>query len=280
MKHKLALLLGLLVPTTAFATDPDAVDKTEASMQVAGEVVIAADGTLQSYTIDNSKALPIEVKNLVARYLRACEFAVTTASGKPGPVTADMSLLVLARPNGKDRSIITVNGAQFTDPDTPDYITSVNMEPPRYPMEALRWGLSGTVYVVLRLNPDGSVAEAHAEQVNMTVLAGEKVLERGRTQLSKVALAQARQWRFKVDPALFAEEGLVDVRVPVDFKLGLPSNRKSNDYGKWQGYVPGPYQVIPWRPNSVAEQGLGALPAGKLYPLDARIKLRNPPTGS
>jgi hypothetical protein len=168
MIRAVAILLGILLSFSCFARGPGAVRKTvEASMQVTGQVVIAPDGALRSYVLDNPEALPAEVRSLLELYLPACEFSVTTASGKPDEVTAKMSLQVLARQNGKGGSVLMVNDSNFMDPDTPDPISIVDMSPPQYPMTALRLGLSGTVYVVLRLNPDGSVADTHAEQVNM-----------------------------------------------------------------------------------------------------------------
>lgn len=275
------LLLGMQLSAFACAAGPGGVRKTvEASMRVTGEVVIAPDGTLHSYALDKPEALPAEVKTLLARYLPACEFSVVTASGKPETVTAKMSLQVLARQDGAGGTTISVNGSQFQDPDTPEYIEAVDMAPPYFPMDAARTGMSGTVYVILRLNPDGSVAEAHAEQVDMTVVASDNALRQGRNLLAKAALAKAREWRFKISPGKLAEGGDIDVRVPVDFAFVPKQGGESNGYGKWRGYVPGPHKPIPWRTETVADQGLGALPPGGLYPLDPKIKLRAPPGGA
>lgn len=282
-KIVVSVLVALAFSFSVQAAGPRAVRKTvEASMQVKGQVVIAADGTLQSYTLEKPEALPEEVKSLLTRYLPACEFSVTTASGKPEVVTSNMTVQILARQNEAGGSTISINGTQFMDPKTPEYIRKVAMPPPYYPMNAAQAGLSGTVYLVLRLNPDGSVAEAHAEQVNMTVIASDAVLRQGRGILSKAALAKAREWRFEVTPARFAEEGPIDVRVPVDFKLGpVPKDRVDGPvYGKWEVYVPGPYASIPWRPEVSDSRALGALAGGSLYPVDSKIKLRKDPSGS
>ena len=278
-KILVSVLVALAFSFSVQAAGPRGVRKTvEASMQVKGQVVIAADGTLQSYTLEKPEALPEEVKSLLAKYLPACEFSVTTAGGKPGVVTSNMTVQILARQNEGGGSTISINGTQFTDPKTPEYIRKVAMPPPYYPMTAARAGLSGTVYLVLRLNPDGSVAEAHAEQVNMSVIASDGVLRQGRGMLSKAALAKAREWRFEVTPARLAEEGPIDVRVPVDFKLGpVPTDHVDGPiYGKWQVYVPGPYASIPWRPEASDSRALGALADGSLYPVDSKIKLKDP----
>ena len=112
MERIVLLLLGMLFSASVYAAGPGGVRKTvEASMQVTGEVVIAPNGKLQSYALDNLAALPVEVKTLLARYLPACEFSVASASGKPETVTAKMSLQVVARPEEGGKFAISVNGS-------------------------------------------------------------------------------------------------------------------------------------------------------------------------
>ena len=113
----------------------------------------------------------------------------------------------------------------------------------------------------------------------MSVVASDDVLRVGRNILSKAALVKARQWRFQVTAARLAEEGPIDVRVPIDFKLGrVPKDEvKGPVYGKWQAYVPGPYASIPWRPAVSGSRALGALAGGGLYPVDSGIKLKKDP---
>ncbi|MGH8026103.1 MAG: hypothetical protein ACREO0_05170, partial [Pseudoxanthomonas sp.] len=68
-KIVVSVLVALAFSFSLQAAGPRAVRKTvEASMQVRGQVVIAADGTLQSYTLEKPEALPEKVKSLLARY--------------------------------------------------------------------------------------------------------------------------------------------------------------------------------------------------------------------
>jgi len=274
MKRLFLLFFAVLAASQSPAFGQAAVRKTvEGSMRVTGQVVIAPDGQLVSYALTRPDALPPEVRELVSRYLPAAVFEVTTASGKPETVTADMSLHVVARQSGDGGSTISIEGSQFEDPDTPDYIKSIDLSPPHYPMAAANNGYAGAVYLVLMLKPDGSVEEAHVEQVNMTVIASPPRLEAGRRMLAKAALAKARQWRFEISPTRPATDGVAAVRVPVDFIL---EDQPADIYGKWQVYVPGPRQRAPWDLGSGNEQALGALVSGGFYPLNSRIKLREP----
>lgn len=277
MKRILAGLLGVMLSFSAGAGNERAVRKTiEASMLVTGEVVIAIDGKLQSYTIDKQEALPAEVSRLLSRYLPNCIFDVVTASGKPETVKAKMSLQLVARQTDHGSAVISVRDSIFMDPDTPDYIAPKNLAPPLYPLAAFQSGITGTVYIVLRLNPDGTVAETHAEQVNMTVVGSEHDLQRARDMLAKASLKQAKRWTFEIAPARLAKPDPISVRVPVDYALFDHASKPVAPYGKWQWHVPGPYAPIPWEPRN-ASSGIGAMTPGRLYPLDSTIKLRDPP---
>lgn len=270
-------LLLLCVSLVSQASGEKAVRKTvEATMHVVGQVVISAQGRVESYRV-GEESLPPEVARLVARFLPACQFAVTPASGKPGPVKAGVALQIVARQTSDGRVVVAVKDYLFQDPDTPRYITEKEMRPPDYPAGAVLSGLSGTVYVALRLNPDGTVAEAHAEQVNMTVVAREKTLERGRGLLAKAALAKARKWTFNIDERWHRQPGPISVRVPVDFRLAEASGGKtSKNHPQWQAYVPGPYSPIPWESAQVADGGVGAMTPGQLYPVGSAIRLKAP----
>ncbi len=276
MKRMLVGLLGIALALPASAGNgARAVRKTvEASMQVTGEVVIAPDGELQSYTIDKQEKLSEEVNRLLARYLPSCIFDVVTASGKPETVKAKMSLQLIVRQTDDGGAVMSVGDGVFLDPDMPRYITARKLAPPTYPMSARQSGMTGIVYVVLRLDPDGTVAEAHAERVDMTVVGSENELELARGTLAKASLETARSWTFEIAPQQLARPGPISVRVPVQYALSDRLSKPAPEYGVWQQYVPGPYAPIPWQQRS-ANSGIGAMAPGRVYPLDATIKLRN-----
>lgn len=281
MKRVLLWSFFCALTLSAHATNitAKAVRKTvEASMQVTGEITIAPDGSVKSYHIEKYEALPADVKRLLDLYVPKWSFVPIVRKGQPVTMQAKMGIQVVARPAKEGAGVeVLIRDTVFEDPNAPVTVVARKLAPPTYPMDAAGAGVSGTVYVVLRLNPDGTVAEVHAEQVNMTVVASENELRQWRDRLAKVAVNKAKRWTFEVLPGQLAKRGPISVRVPVDFTL---SRADSVKYGKWQAYVPGPYAPIPWDQERTASTGVGAMTPGRLYSLDSPIKLVSPSTGS
>ena len=289
------ILLFTLLALCAFAALAGRYDTTrkqvEASMLVTGELVVAPDGAVKSYKLDRADALPPETRELLAKVVPAWELDVAKADGSPlqAPATVKMSVQLLARPIAgvDDQLRVTVQDTAFWDPKAPVEVEAKGkLTPPEYPPFALRSGVSGIVYVVLRLNPDGAVAEAHVERVDMTVLADEKTLRKFSKVLAEAAVGAAKQWNFNIAPETLAKPEPIGVRVPVAFMLAGSNPTPKEEYGRWRAYVPGQYAPIPWRNRSTAdgggdvESGIGAMVPGQFYSTDAPIKLRGSPAGT
>lgn len=285
------ILLFTLLALCAFAASAARYEKTrkqvEASMLVTGELVVAPDGAVKSYKLDRAEALPPETKQLLAKVIPSWELDVAKADGSPlpSPAAVKMSVQLLAQPlaDADGRMRVTVRSTAFWDPKAPAAVQSRgDLTPPAYPLFAARSGVSGTVYVVLRLNPDGTVAETHVERVDMTVLANEKTLRKFSKILAESALGAAKRWTFNITPARLAQPQPIGVRVPVVFMLAnkTPAAPQAG-YGRWQAYVPGQYTPVPWLHDTAvgsdAEGSIGAMVPGQVYPTDESIKLRNSP---
>lgn len=285
----------LLVALLALCVFPAVADRyetvrkqVEASMLVTGELVVAPDGAVKSYTLDRAAALPQETRDLLAKNIPAWELDVAKADGSPlqSPATVKMSVQLLARPiaDVDGRLRVTIQDTCFWDPKAPVQIEArKKLTPPAYPLFAYRAGMSGNVYVVLRLNPDGTVAETHVERVDMTVLADEKTLRKFSKILAESAVGAAKNWTFNISPERLARPEPIGVRVPVVFALAARSPTAKAEYGRWHAYVPGPYAPVPWVQRTAddgIEGGIGAMVPGQIYPMDASIKLRASPTGT
>jgi hypothetical protein len=267
-----ALLVALaLAALVATASERVVRKSVEADMRVIGTAVIGPDGGLQSYILQ--PGLPAEVKALADRYLSNRTFDVVTASGQPETIRAVMSLQVVARQSDRGGAEISVRDSIFQEPGEPRYIKGKLLTPPQYPSEAHASGFTGVVYLALRLNSDGTVAETHVEQVNMTGVASERELRRGRGLLANATAGQARNWTFDVAPEELAKQVPISIRIAVEFQDAPVKSQAEQSETTWQQYVPGPYSPIPWSGHGTSS-GLGAMVPGWIFPLESKIKLR------
>lgn len=279
-------LLLALFATSAFAQGPGAVRKqVEASMLVTGHVLIEPDGSVSGWEIDQRDKLPPAVVGLIEKAADVWRFEPVVVDGRQRKAKARMSLRMVAKKLEDDEYRVSIVSGHFGDEAiTPeerqqreDSIRSLELKPPSYPVFALEVGARGTVYVVLRIARDGSVADAHAEQVNLRFVGSEQQMKQMRNVLSKSALRAAKDWRFR--PPVSGDD--VDdefwyVRVPVDYQF---TGQRTPGYGEWDAYVPGPRQVAPW---SGLENLDGfdippdALIAGEVYQVGKGRKLLTP----
>lgn len=264
-------LLALCV-SSAFAAGPAAVRKQiESSLLVKGTIDIKADGNVAGYTLEGSEALPSGIKSMVARVVPQWRFEPIELSQGAAKARATMSLRFVAKKLGDDNFTIAIRSAHFgNDHPGQSVSTKRRMSPPKYPEQAARAGVGGTVYTVLRVGRDGRVEDVIAQQVNLRFVADENAMQRWRDLLARTTLRVAKDWVFlpptkgdEVDAPYWS------VRVPVDFIA--PGSERPKDH-KWHAYVPGPRAVIPWR-NDESETGADALAAGGVYMLNGGPRL-------
>lgn len=277
------LLMGLLCvawSAAALAAGPSKVrERVQASMLLTGTIVVAPDGTVSSYVIDQAGKLPSPVTGLIANNIPRWTFKPTVLDGRPVAAESPMSFRVVAKPLGDDKFSIAISGAQFGKGAPGESITYKRRIAPTYPRAALYGHASGTVYLILRVGRQGQVEDVVPEQVNMTMLASDAELERWRKVLAQSAMQAARRWTF--NPPTSGKQ--VDAkywvaRVPVNFSLRPQLN--SDRYGTWQAYIPGPHQPVPWFDDtSVASASADAVPDGDLLQVDQGLRLTSPLNG-
>lgn len=289
MKRLLLGLLCLIVSGAVFAAGPHAVRKrVQASMLVTGSIVVATDGSVKSYVIDKPEQLPKSVVSLIQKSAPTWQFVPLVRDGQPVLAKAAMSLRVVAKPVGDDSYSLTIVSSHFGQPPSwtnnegGKAITGHRRELPRYPMEAARSGVSGTVYVVLRVNRQGLVDEAATEQVNLNMAASDVEMVRWRNVLSDAALRAVRNWTF--NPPTVGSEAAKSawvVRVPIVFSLS--QRRESllaHKYGGWHPYMPGPRHVPAWMDESPMAGSVDALGAGSISEVGGGLKLAKPINGA
>src|SRR5690606_3196032 len=253
-----ACVLAALVAVPALAHGQERAsvrDRVESSMVLTGTIDIAADGKVSGYAIDRAGEVPTGVLGLLARFVPGWRFEPVVVDGQPAARRAYMSVRVVAKRQGEDSFAVSIRDASFRQQAPGERGRKGSMRPPKYPRAAIRAGVSGTVYAIVRIDRDGRVLDAFAEQVDLRVLASEYALVRWRKLMADAALDAARRWSFPDHPDASGDGDWI-ARVPVDFTIG----RGEDPYGQWQSYVPGPWQPPPWAGLRLAG-GPGALPA-------------------
>lgn len=243
-------LLWLFPAAAALAASPaSVVRRSEATMLVTGTIEVEPSGNVSGYVIDHQGALPIQVLKLVRQNLPTWKFAPEVRAS--GTISARMKLRVVARPMGNDLESIAVTSAQFDDGhDIPaGHLHWKKRTKPVYPPFSGRSRVSGTVYLLVKVGRDGRVEDAVAEQVNLAVYASDHEMSAYRNDLSRAALAAARQWTFDVPTAgRHAADPFWLARIPVTFRMLRPNEKSAVPaYGQWQAYIPGPRQTVSWK---------------------------------
>jgi len=269
-------LLLLLLAASAFATGtgPGAVRKqAESSMLVTGKIDIEPDGAVSALAIDQEAELPTGVVAFVRNTAMQWKFEPALREGKAVPARTPMTLRIVAKRLQDDAYQVEIRHASFTtyDPSDRHAVTSLRLSPPPYPEAAYRAGVAGSVYLVLKVARDGTVADAAVEQVNLRVVASEGEMKKLRALLGNSALAAARKWTFR--PPSEGKDVAApfwSVRVPVNFSLrGQPNEGMPDSYGHWISYIPGPRERAPWvTGDDAAGFSPDTLPANGVYMVD------------
>ena len=192
----IGLALALLA-TAALAAGPGAVRKqAEASMLVTGQVRIEPDGSVSGWELDRRDTLPEVVTELIDRAVPAWRFEPVLVDGKPAKVEAAMSLRLVANRLDDGDYQVSVRSSYFGDDAkgsegmvkegrADETVHAIQMRPPSYPPQAAKAGIRGTVYLVLRIDREGTVDDVFVEQVNLRNIGSERQMDLMRAVLAK-----------------------------------------------------------------------------------------------
>ena len=255
----LAAALGILVmPALALATD--APPQRRATMVVTGTITVDPQGAIANYTLHDSGRVPPSVLNLIKRTLAAWRFKPVVANGDPVTASTGMSLRIVADISDPQHATVRVGGASFGCAAGPARkllpaacpegasITYRHTTPPPYPSSAARSGVSGEVFLLVQVGPDGHVIHAEARQVNLYAIVADPA--EGRQVLADAAQAAAKDWTFNVPtegPA--ATAGKWVVTIPINFVMDAPVDAATGVRRRaplWRVYIPGPIHSVPW----------------------------------
>jgi outer membrane biosynthesis protein TonB len=270
MKTVLTGWFCLLLSGAALAATPAPEQAVQASMLVTGSIVVAPDGHVAGYAIDKADRVPTVVRKLLAQAIPSWSFEPVLRDGKAVEARSNMTLRIVAKPRDDGKVSIGVAGAQFaSDGPTSDDITYRYKKPPVYPRDAAMESASATVFILLSVDRQGKVDDVATEQVNLKTRGSPHQMDRWRKLFSNAALAAARHWTFNMPTSgdLAGREHVL-AQVAVNFQItGNLLAFEHYTYGKWQPYIPGPRQPIPWIDTSSIANNADVLPAGGLAAL-------------
>lgn len=283
------VLLSLTCTQPTLASDGSRMamrKQVEMNMLLSGTIDVQPDGRVASYHIDQADNLPEGVTRLIAASIPGWTFEPVVIDGKPVLARARMGLNIVATQAGEDKHTVRIDSASFgnTEEDSTagEAVSKRRMDPPRYPDEAASSNMTGTAYVLLKIDRKGQVADAVVEQVNLTVLGDAVQLKRARDLFSRTTLRAAKNWTF-IPPTRgeLAEDAFWVVRVPVEYRLhddALPARNGGPAYGKWKAYIPGPRTEVPWEdgPQDSAAFKPDAMLAGMSYTAGSGLQLLTP----
>ena len=241
-----ALVLALLPLAAGAFSREEALKVAESSLLVKGSIQTHADGSVSALLIDQPEKFPASLVDFVRKQVMEWKFEPVVVDGKAMPARSPFSLRLVARVLDKDKYSLAIRNASFHGEPAAEgeAITRAKAPAPRYPAEVLSSGATGSVYVVVKIGRDGRVVDSTVEQVNLRTLGTEKQMAKWRAQLGEETLRAVRNWRY--NPPVKGEQADDEfwlARVPVDFVI---DRKAAPAYGKWEMYIPGPRQSLPW----------------------------------
>lgn len=250
-------------------------------MLVTGSIVIGPDGSVQEYGLDREERLPGVVVSLVGKSVPTWRFEPLKVGGQPVAAKAAMNLRIIAKEQKNGDYSFTITSATFPRTTKAQETAFAQNAIPAYPAAATRDHVSGTVYLTLRVNQQGTVVDGYAEEVDLVsnpdAMASKSKLKKWRSMLAESSLATARTWKLDAVKPADATTGDWYVKTPIYFHLLDSGAAPVDTYGKWNNYLPGPIEPSPWSDGEKADPtNLDAIPAGSLALAATGLHLSTP----
>lgn len=240
----------------------------EASMTLSGVINIGREGQVEGFQLDHRDKVAADVARLVEGTVNSWRFEPVLVDGKAVRARTDVRLRLLADSLTGTTMQVRVADANFGPVDeenalSSDNVRALKMRPPVYPERAAAIRGQGEVTLLVKVGRDGKVADVVAERTNLTVVAPERQMQMLRDVLAKASVSTARSWTFSIPTTgEYKDEEFWTVRVPVNYAFDSRSER----YGRWSAYIPGPRQQAPWKTGEDEKAtGSDLLPEGGVY---------------
>lgn len=179
-----------------------------------------------------------------------------------------------------DQTAESVAAATVPDGVAPP-ITARRMAPPQYPFNQMMSGEIGSVHLVIRVSPDGRVADVVATQSLVFDIGGKESDVEARRSIrafEAAAIGAARKWSFNV-PAGAGSRSASDMTVSTDVEYQIRYNTGLD--GQWVPVKRAPKRAVAWLPPEQSEAGgVGMGAAGQVAGIDSTYRLQQPVDGT
>jgi hypothetical protein len=274
MKRWVLCGAGMMMSMTVLAVG-SAGEPVRASMLVTGMIEEAPAGNVATYALDHPDKLPPAVRSLLDKAIPTWQFDPAAAHDKAVAVKVPITVRVVATTLEDGKIRLEIEGVHFGPKDSHPGIAVVKREKPIYPPAAERALVHGTVYLAMRVDPSGKVADVAVQQVDMGVVGRDAELNRWRAVFGRVSREAASHWIFT--PATDAASSYRIVRTSVTFAIKAFNGRSTQPgYGQWNVYEPGPLQPVPWLGKKQSAGGVDALPDGDIDLIGLGLRLHVP----
>lgn len=278
--RRLFLLCALLACSfAATAKGPGAARKLiESSLHVTGTIDITPAGDVVAHTLDQQEKLPKGIVDIAARLVSQWKFEpVVLQANAIG--RSKMSLLFVGKKRDDGSVSLELRSASFGGGagDEGVRIAEGNRKL-AYPMQLMRNGVSGSVFLQLKIGRDGKVMNIDASHVNLRVIGSEQEMKLWRDIFVRSTIATVKDWSFVVPQSgPGAEAGHWFGTLPISFMF---EGEKPGEYGRWETYVAGPKALIPWLQDSpLADGNVDALTPNAFHAAGAGRRLLTPLSG-
>ena len=293
----LATLVALVPAAASRAAPARALQAPEAAlesiilMQVEGVVTIEPDGTVGGLSFDTK--FEDALRGALESKMRAWRFKPVLVAGQARRAQTPFRVMLAAgRLDGQYQVRIddtgfggvegtkAMLGAVVPDGVAPP-ITAKRMVAPQYPMTQQRAGEIGRVHLVIRVAPDGRVADVLATQSLAFDIGGSESDASARRSIHSfevAAIAAARRWTFNV-PAAAAARSASDMTVSTDVEYVLRYD--TTVAGQWIAVKRAPKRPVAWLPPEQADgTGAGMSATGEVAGVNSPYRLATPVAGN
>jgi hypothetical protein len=253
--RRLLMFSMLLCSFAVSAAGPGAVRKqVESALHVTGTIDITPAGDVVAHALDQQEKLPKGIIDMAARLLPQWKFEPVSLQEK-AISRSKMNLLFVGKKRDDGNYSIELRSATFSggSQDESVGLAAKGRRLPNYPIGLVDAGISGTVFLIVKIGRDGKVINVDASHVNLRVIGNESQMAQWRRALAKASIEAARKWTF-LPPTSGPEADKPFWFGTLPFEY-LIEGQEPPAYGKWQTYVAGPKALIPWLDDTLMAEG-------------------------